>query len=226
MIAVERELLAEAYRRVGLAAPDRPSPPERIRLLAAIAPQLLALSEPGRLRLEAWRAERSRSAPDATPAALRRQLRRDLAFFGDAPVLEVVLDALCLVPPPVRALILEEVAVVSVGWTTCAWTSGAKLLGPDGEPRASMIVLSGGAPHTAGLGHTFLHEVVHVWEHDPRFSLDVAVPAIGSEGLAALACEQGWAERAAAVNADAEWRAEVLAQAWQCAAQGAPEATP
>lgn len=68
----------EAVWRAVLGGSPPLTPLERARVLAAVAPAMLQITEGGRARLETWTAH-------PTPALERLQIRNALAFFGDAP---------------------------------------------------------------------------------------------------------------------------------------------
>jgi hypothetical protein len=200
------------------AAVEHSVPRERRTLLGRLAPCLMRL-DAGRERLAAWESAHPLGTlpPSHPPSALRRRLRYSVAAFGDVELLDVVVSALVIVPEPVRAAVVAEAAVLMAGSSSAAWTSACDLIGPDGAPRASLIVLTGSGEFEA-LRLLFLHEAAHLWLRPPAVpGVDVTPLAVGREAVFALAAEEGWP--ALARLPESERRAETLGRGWLCAAE-------
>jgi hypothetical protein len=183
MIEVSRAMLALAYEALGRFAPDLTTPPERVRLLGALMPELLAL-DGGAQRLVDW-APRVRL--DEPAAHLRRRLREDLAVYGDGLMADVVIDTLAeIAPAAVREFAIAEVAFVLVGWESVAWTSRLGL-------RGSQLVVIGGTRHADALARLVCHEIVHCWHARPTVLEDMpTLTAPREQAVLAVAQEGAW----------------------------------
>jgi len=177
---------------------------ERSTLLAQLRRQLLVATRYGRDRLRAWLdgARHERMAAD--------EIREHLSCYGETDVVALVIEALALVPPAVCSAALREVAFLSVGRRTRAWTSAADFVGRiDGQRKAHVVVLGPEANV-----HTVLRELGHVWHAspaDPRFP---PLATQGKELLLEVAAADGCREVFDAANAREETRAEACALSW------------
>jgi hypothetical protein len=83
---------------VGAAGYLAATPPERLRLAAALAPALLRATEAARERLAAWEARPPRRAE--SPEALRTLLRETIGYYGDFAMLPAIIEAFARAPAP------------------------------------------------------------------------------------------------------------------------------
>jgi hypothetical protein len=192
----------------------RATPPERGQLVAQLGRQLLVASAGGRARLRRWLDDRPPPAPSMPTCLLPQWLRERVLFYGDGCMLGAVIEALILVPAPVRAAVLTEVAFLAVGAETRAWTGSAALVRPDGRRPTRLVMLSGADRHAPDLVRTVLHECGHAWSA-PLPREGEALATVHGEGcLLALARRDGWADRADGIIDAGERLAEGLALAW------------
>lgn len=190
-------LLDLADERVWRYSIMRATPPERARLLALLADDLLAAAPGGRLRLAARVAD---IVGEADPEPY---------LVGDVEALPVIRRALETVPPVVRAAIVAEVAFLATGRSSRAWTVAAAFRDATGRPKDRVVNLGPAAEL-----FTVLHELAHVWRAGPPRPESCAVSVQGEEGLAAHAVDAGWSDRLAAWEREEETQADALALAW------------
>jgi hypothetical protein len=96
----------------------RATPAERMNLIVALGPELLAATEGGRRRIAAQQETR---IADQTRWPGTRDVDGEPSFYGDPELLGTVKAALALVPPMVRYAVQAEVAFLSVGVSSTAW---------------------------------------------------------------------------------------------------------
>jgi hypothetical protein len=187
---------------------------ERRALLRRVARQLLVASRGGRARLRRWLDARGGSAPTPVPPWLLREwLTERVALVGDSAALPLVVEALCLVPEPVRHAVVAETCFTAVGWSSCAWTGSSVLVDREGTRKPRLVML--GPASDVG---TVLHELGHSW-HSPLREEPVPLGSTrGVEQLLALASRDGWRARADAVLARGERLADGCMFAWLGAA--------
>jgi hypothetical protein len=182
MIKVSNAMLRVAYEAVGQATPDLTTPAERIRLLGALVPQLLAL-DGGAQRMAEWA---PRVGPDEPPVELKRRLRQTLAVYGDGHMADVVISTLATtVPPAVREFVLAELALVLVGWDSGAWTTRLGLRG------SQLVVISGTGLDADALALLLCHEVVHGWHAKPSVLADLPTLTAPHEQLVLAVAQEG-----------------------------------
>jgi hypothetical protein len=183
---------------------------ERSDLLQLIARQLLVASRGGRARLRRWLEARGGIAPTPVPPWLLREwLTERVALVGDSAALPLVVEALCLVPEPVRHAVVTETCFTAVGWSSRAWASSSVLVDREGNRKPRLVML--GPASDVG---TVLHEVGHGW-HSPLCEEPVPLGSTrGVEQLLALAARDGWRARADAMVARGERLADGCMFAW------------
>jgi hypothetical protein len=175
---------------LGDARADRypaPSPQERREILLGLGDTLLTSTPQGRARLERWalRGERPRFDRDE----LREFVRGRALCFGDAFALPIVVEALCLAPEPVREAAISEVAFLSVGIESTAWTGSGFFAAGEGQRPHRVIVLGPAADVRCAL-----HEVAHVFLSAPLERSCTDHPGIsvqGEQGFMAFLSERG-----------------------------------
>lgn len=172
----------------------------RARLLGLL-PTLMASGPGPRLRMAAWEQEGAQE-PD------RAVVDAQVLAHGDASLLPLVKQALCIVPGQVRSSALRQVVFILLNETPAFFTRATFR---DGIER--MVVLG---PRTdVGL---VLHELGHYWlsttcaghAGPPRTS----VPAAGEQNLRQLAIAEGWEDRLDQHIAREERLADALAMGW------------
>jgi hypothetical protein len=119
---------------------------ERAGFMRRLQPHLLVATPEGRGNLRTW-LDAGRPVPPANAVPLA---------VGDVEGLVLVLDALVLVPAPVRWYITSHVVINAVGFTSAAWTSSPM------RDRPIEISLSDRADR-----FTVLHEFGHAWHRAP-----------------------------------------------------------
>ena len=203
-LAIEGE---DSWRRA-LLGPPPAIPRECRQILASLAPHLLTATDGARERLGAWQA-RPPGAPES-PEALWARLRDRVGFYGDDEMLPPVVEALFAVPAPVREVLLPDVAIIGVGWSTRGWCSPAMAPGP-----AFLIVVSGAAQNAPDVEHSVRHELGHLWLKAPRPILP-AKTARGQAMVRAVAEAERWSVIPAvdARYAREERLAEAMAVLW------------
>jgi len=192
---------ADAWRD----AMPRTAPIERRRWLQALGAPLLVATPPSRARLDAWR--RSPVRLPATP----EWLRENTLFYGDVTVLDHVVAALLLLPPAVREFVLGECCFQAVGADSPGWTGSSVFVDRDGRGRPRQIMLSGAAPHVAGLVGVTLHECAHAWSCPTPLAL---VSVQGEQGFRAYLADEGRVALADKKRAFDERIACALARVW------------
>jgi len=167
--------------------------------------QELVETESAQARLRQWAASggMARTFP---PARIREELR----YYGDPRMLPAVIDAVASVPPPVRDFVLEEVALLGIGWVHI----GRTFLAPFEGQR--MIILSGASHDETRIGRLVLHELAHAWLESPALGeVATCLPAAGLENVDALARDEGWLDDAFRWRRAKENRADALARQWE-----------
>lgn len=221
----EREITAPSRQRLVALGEDLGLPPawlelaaratavlERRFLLAQLARRLLVATPHGRARLRAW-LDQQRAAPTTPPPAwlLPRWIGERVLVYGDHSMVEAVVTALVLVPAPVRAHALAEVAFEGVGADSRGWYGSSTLVDRDGYVRPGSVRLSGADRHMPDLVRTVVHEVAHAWLLPPPIA---CVTVQGEVGLAVVARADGWWATGEAHVARHERLAEACALVW------------
>jgi hypothetical protein len=190
------------------------TPGERRQLLARLQRRLLVATVHGRRRLRAWLSESRPLPPSLRPAELRSWLRERVSFYGDTPLLDVVVAALEVAPEPVREAAIAEVAFLGVGVESRAWIISSMFVDYEDRRKSQVVVLG----PTVGV-RTVLHELGHAWHARQCKPGSAATPAITALAERALRLEPGCAALSALELVE-ERRAEACALAWLSAASG------
>jgi hypothetical protein len=209
-----RVLVGERGWRAVLEGYPRPMPRERVRLLGLLRRHLLVVTAAGRERLRGWLSQRRTHPFDESPAALRGRLWEDLPYYGDVGMLPSVVEAFATLPPPVRDVLIGQVAFLGTGWSTDGITMPSDFIGRDGQRRTRVVLLNGAHRDPARLTRVVRHECGHAWLLALPDSQVPAITACGYARVLAQAQQEGWFERAESWRAQDERQAEAFAIAW------------
>jgi hypothetical protein len=193
----------EAWRDVA----PRLTPGERRKVLAILRHRLLLATASGRARLRRWLDAGQRQIPLSRP-----ELRKRVAstVYGDECFVPLIEAALRCVPAFVLATVLREVAFLTVGLNSRAWTGSSSFVDRLGRRRTRVILLGPGADL-----RTVLHEIGHVWHASPDQEHVSLISALGNAGLIGLARQEGWMARVTDHRLLHERLAEAHAVVWQ-----------
>jgi len=175
---------------------DGSTPGDRVNMIVALGPHLLATTEGGKCRLAGQRTHAARDF-DEGPYVL-----------GDRETLLLVRTALALVPPVVRYAAIREVAFLSVG-TACAWTSSAAFIDATGLRKTTVVCLG---PEASVL--LVLHEIAHAFCRPMPTEDSQAITAQGEEGFREYMVAAGAGDLIERFERKAEAVADGLALSW------------
>lgn len=166
--------------------------------------ELLTITPTSRRRLREWLDSPRAAAQVETWEQRRGRLIRELVYYGDLEALPTVAAALASAPRPVSDYVVAECVVILTGRTTAGWTTGRL-------PARWPITLCG-AVSDEQLRFYTLHEVGHRWTlPDP---VDAAPTAVEIARATLKSREMGWDKDVAALRAEGEDHADMLAHAW------------
>ena len=142
-------------------------------------------------------------------------VRETIQYFGDPPVLPIVVAALESIAPPARDYVLATTQFISTGWSTYGWTNASP------STRHQLVVLSCERRDPMAIWEVVLHECAHVWLEATRVA---AATTVGQINLREESLRAGWHPELSRAITLIESRAKRLASTWEIAGRGAAQA--